>query len=165
LTRCDEAKHRLLGMYTERVVGGMLTAETIGRIRRGHFAGKTVKALSRELRVSRNMVRKILRSGTTSASYERKNTPLPQLGPWLAALDGPLELKANAVKKSDRERLTLIRLFEELRRLAYQGGHDAAGTPGVGNANTQWRRPQPMCRFPSRRASPTSSTGATRSWC
>jgi len=100
----------------------MLTVETIGRIRRGHFGGKTIKALSRELRVSRNTVRKILRSGATSASYERKNQPLPQLGHWLAALDGLL--KANAAK-SDRDRLTLIRLFEELRGLGYQGGYDA----------------------------------------
>jgi hypothetical protein len=33
-------------------------------------------------------------------------------------------LEANAVK-SARERLTLIRLFEELRGLGYEGGYDA----------------------------------------
>ena len=100
----------------------MLTVETIGRIRRDHFKGKTIKQLSRELRVSRNTVRKILRSGTTSAFYERKNQPLPQLGPWRTALDGVLETNA---AKSARERLTLIRVFEELRALGYQGGYDA----------------------------------------
>jgi len=82
----------------------MLTVETIGRIRRGHFGGKTIKELSRELRVSRNTVRKILRSGNTSSTYERKVQPLPQLGPWRTALDGHLESNA---AKSARERLTL----------------------------------------------------------
>jgi transposase len=100
----------------------MLTVETIGRIRRGHFSGKTIRELSRELRVSRNTVRKILRTGTTTSSYERKTQPLPQLGPFRAALDGLLD--ANAAK-SERERLTLIRLFEELRGQGYEGGYDA----------------------------------------
>jgi DNA invertase Pin-like site-specific DNA recombinase len=42
----------------------MLTVETIGRIRREHFLkGKTIKEIPRELKVSRNTVRKVLRSG------------------------------------------------------------------------------------------------------
>jgi DNA-binding transcriptional regulator LsrR (DeoR family) len=42
---------------------GMLTVETIGRIRREHFLkGKTIKEIARDLKVSRNTVRKVLRS-------------------------------------------------------------------------------------------------------
>jgi len=100
----------------------MLTVDTIGRIRRGHFKGRSIKELSRELRVSRNTVRKILRSDETSFSYERTAQPLPKLGPWRQALNGLLESNA---AKSDRERLTLIRLFEQLRGLGYEGGYDA----------------------------------------
>ena len=45
----------------------MLTVETIGRIRREHFLkGKTIKEIARDLKVSRNTVRKVLRSGETS---------------------------------------------------------------------------------------------------
>ena len=45
----------------------MLTVETIGRIRREHFIkGKTIKEIARDLKVSRNTVRKVLRSGETS---------------------------------------------------------------------------------------------------
>src|SRR6266481_4300950 len=45
----------------------MLTVETIGRIRREHFIkGKTIREISRDLKVSRNTVRKVLRSGETS---------------------------------------------------------------------------------------------------
>jgi len=100
----------------------MLTVETIGRIRRGRFKGKSIKELSRELRVSRNTVRKILRSDETEFSYERKKQPRPKLGPWQDRLDVLLATNAN---KSDRERLTLIRLFEELRGQGYEGSYDA----------------------------------------
>ena len=38
----------------------MLTVETIGRIRREHFIkGKTIKEIARDLKVSRNTVRRV----------------------------------------------------------------------------------------------------------
>jgi transposase len=101
----------------------MLIVETIGRIRREHFVkGKSIKEIARELRISRNTVRKILRSGETSSSYDREVQPRPRLGRWKAELDRMLT--AN-VGKAARERLTLVRLFEELRTLGYEGGYDA----------------------------------------
>src|SRR6266852_4278002 len=61
----------------------MLTVETIGRIRREHFVnGKTIRQIARDLRVSRNTVRKMLRSGETSLAYDRDVQPLPKLGRW-----------------------------------------------------------------------------------
>jgi transposase len=101
----------------------MLTVETIGRVRRERLAkGKTIREIARDLKLSRNTVRKILRSGETSFSYERTVQPRPKLGQWTAVLDELLE--ANAAKPA-REQLTLIRLFEELRRRGYEGGYDA----------------------------------------
>jgi transposase len=101
----------------------MLTVETIGRVRRERLAkGKTIREIARDLKLSRNTVRKILRSGETSFSYERTVQPRPKLGQWTAALDELLE--ANAAKAA-REQLTLIRLFEELRGRGYEGGYDA----------------------------------------
>ena len=42
----------------------MLVVETIGRIRREHLQkGKSIKEIARDLKISRNTVRKILRSG------------------------------------------------------------------------------------------------------
>jgi transposase len=64
--------------------------------------GKPIKAICRELRISRKVVRKVLRSEATEFRYERE-----------------------AQGKASRERLTLIRLFEELRGLGYDGGYDA----------------------------------------
>ena len=49
--------------------------ETIGRIRREHFIkGKTIREIARDLKVSRNTIRKVLRSGETAFEYER-NVP------------------------------------------------------------------------------------------
>ena len=59
----------------------MLTVETIGRIRREHFIkGKTIKEIARDLKMSRNTVRRVLRSGATSFEYERDVQPRPKLG-------------------------------------------------------------------------------------
>ena len=101
----------------------MLIVETVGRIRRDHFVrGKPIKEIARELRISRNTVRKVLRSGEASVSYEREVQPRPRLGRWKADLDRML--LAN-LGNAPRDRLTLIRLFEGLRDLGYDGGYDA----------------------------------------
>jgi transposase len=101
----------------------MLVVETIARIRREHFVkGKTIKEIVRDLRVSRNTVRKVLRSGATAFEYERERQPKPRIDPWRGQLDAMLEKNTTA---SARERLTLIRVFETLRELGYEGGYDA----------------------------------------
>ena len=101
----------------------MLTVETIGRIRREHFIkGKTIREIARDLKVSRNTVRKVLRSGETSFEYERNVQPRPKLGRWTAELEDLLS--GNAAKPA-REQLTLIRIFEDLRGRGYEGGYDA----------------------------------------
>jgi transposase len=101
----------------------MLVVETIARIRREHFIkGKTIKEIARALKISRNTVRKVLRSGETAFEYEREVQPRPKLGQCTAELDA---LLAGNAAKPAREQLTLIRLFEELRDQGYDGGYDA----------------------------------------
>jgi predicted DNA-binding protein YlxM (UPF0122 family) len=59
----------------------MLIVETIGRIRREHLIKwKSIKEIARDLKISRNTVHKVLRSGETSFSYEREIQPRPKLG-------------------------------------------------------------------------------------
>ena len=100
----------------------MLIVETILKIRRlAHVQGKSIKAICRELGISRKVVRKVLRTDETEFKYERTRQPQPKLGPWRDQLDGML--LANEAKSS-RERLTLIRIFEDLRDLGYEGGYD-----------------------------------------
>jgi transposase len=101
----------------------MKGVDTIARVRREYFVrGKSIKEIVRELHVSRNTVRKVLRSGETSFGYAREVQPQPKLGPWKDDLDRLLT--ANDGKPA-RERLTLVRIFEELRGLGYAGGYDA----------------------------------------
>ena len=101
----------------------MKGVDTIARIRREFFVrGRSIKEIVRELHVSRNTVRKVLRSGATAFEYSRSVQPLPKLARWRDELDRMLS--ANEAKPG-RERLTLIRLYEALRGLGYDGGYDA----------------------------------------
>ena len=71
----------------------MLIVETVARIRREFFVkGKSIKEIVRDLGVSRNTVRKVLRSGETAFTYERSVQPLPKLGPWASDLNRLLEV-------------------------------------------------------------------------
>ena len=111
----------------------MKGVDTIARIRREHFVhGRSIKEIVRALHVSRNTVRKVLRSGKTAFTYEREVQPLPRLGPWRGELD---QLLAANASRSARERLTLIRVFEALQAAGYQGGYDAVRRYARG-----WRR-------------------------
>jgi hypothetical protein len=67
---------------------GMLVVETIAKIRRAYFVhGQPIKAICRDLGVSRKVVRKVIRSEATEFRYERAAQPLPRIGPWSEKLD------------------------------------------------------------------------------
>ena len=118
--------------------------ETIARIRREHFIkGKTIKEIARDLKISRNTVRKVLRSGETTFEYERDVQPRPKLGRWTAELDA---LLAGNAAKPAREQLTLIRMFEAARsRIRWRLRRCASLRQAVGQRSTDKRQPQPTC--------------------
>jgi transposase len=102
---------------------GMKGVDTIARVRREFFVrGRTIKEIVRDLHVSRNTVRKILRTGASAFTYERQTQPYRKLGRWRDELDS---LLAANEAKSARERLTLIRIFEALQGIGYDGSYDA----------------------------------------
>ena len=122
-------------MFMESVAGSPWCAhvDTIARVRREFYVrGRSIKEICRELDVSRNTVRKILRSGATAFEYERSVQPQPKIGPWRGELDRLLAVNAG---RASRERLTLIRVFEELRGLGYEGRYDAVRRYAAG-----WQR-------------------------
>jgi transposase len=111
----------------------MLVVETIAKIRRAYFVqGKAIKQICRELNLSRKVVRKVLRSEETAFEYKRSVQPQPKLGAWRDELDQLLAVNA---ARSRRERVTLLRIFEDLRGLGYEGGYDA-----VRRYAAAWRR-------------------------
>ena len=125
----------------------MLVVETIAKIRRAFFKqGKPIKAICRELGVSRKVVRKVIRSGATEFRYEREDQLLPKIGRWRETLD---QLLSENEAKPSRERLTLIRLFEELRGRGYEGGYDAVrryAAHGGGPRSAGKQQLQPLFR-------------------
>ena len=64
--------------------------------------------------MSGKTVRKVIRWEETEFSYERSFQPQPKIGPGRDELNRLLS--RNAARPS-RERLTLVRIFEELRGL------------------------------------------------
>jgi transposase len=111
----------------------MLVVETIARIRREFFVRKKpIKEIVRDVKVSRNTVRKVVRSGATAFGYDRRVQPRPKLAPWTNELERMLA--ANDAK-SKRERLTLRRIYEDLVDRGYGGGYDA-----VRRYAKAWRR-------------------------
>ena len=148
----------------------MVTVETIGRVRHAfHVKGRTIKQISRDLRLARNTVRDIVRGDRTERHYKRGTQPRPKLGGFTGELDRLLE--ANAARPK-RERLTFLAIYEALRLSGYEGGYDAvrrygrAQTIEVGIGGRRRFRRRPMCRWSLPLARPISSTGATRwsSW-
>jgi transposase len=95
-----------------------LTAVALPENRRRHSCAQ----IARELRLSRNTVRAIVRGEETVHCYKRRKQLLPQLGAFAETLDRMLA--ANVVKPR-RERLTFQRIYEELRLEGYTGGYDS----------------------------------------
>ena len=108
----------------------MLVVETIAKIRRAYFTlGKPIKEICRELRISRKVVRKVIRSNATEFHYERSRQPQPRIGPWRERLEALLEENES---KAPRERLTLIRIYEDLCDLGYEGSYAAVRRYAIG---------------------------------
>ena len=104
-------------------MNGVLCVETVGRIRRLHFVdGRSIKEIARLLRVSRNTVRRVIRSETPALSYERTVQPRPQLGPYATRLEQMLE---EDERLPARQRRRTVRLYEALVAEGYAGKDDS----------------------------------------
>ena len=65
----------------------MLVVETVVRIRREHAGGKPIKAIARDLRLSRKVVRKAILAPEGAFGYRRSVQPLPRIGPFQERLE------------------------------------------------------------------------------
>ena len=98
--------------------------ETIRKIRCAyHRDRKSFRQIAREFKLSRNTVKKVIRSEATEFTYDRKKAqPFPRLAPYQELLSEYLD--ADAIKLP-REQRTAIVLFEELQRQGFEGGYDS----------------------------------------
>ena len=102
----------------------MLIMETIAKVRRLHFVeGKGFKTIARDLRLSKNTVKSILRSGKTKQEYQsRKHQSYPALGDYREILS---ERLSKDVEEPKRRRRTAKKLYCELQAEGYEGSYDA----------------------------------------
>jgi hypothetical protein len=101
-------------------------------------------------------VRRVIRSGATEFNYERNVQPQPKIGPWKGEFDRMLVENA---RKPKRDRLPVIRVFEELQALGYAIGRgiDARLAVKALYQAIALRRPLPRCVFHSDRGSQYAS--------
>lgn len=97
--------------------------ETIRKVRCAyHRDRKSIRQIAREYKLSRNTIRKVIRTDVTEFTYERKTQPFPKLLPYHELLS---EYLATDIAKPEREQRTAIVLFEELQRQGFEGGYDS----------------------------------------
>lgn len=118
----------------------MLVVETVCRIRREHADGKPIKAIARDLRLSRKVVRKAIRAPEGALDYRRKVQPLPRFGPFQERLD--VLLTENEARPR-RDRLRMTRIHDLLCREGFEGflRCGPALRPALGGSTAQgsWR--------------------------
>jgi len=96
--------------------------ESIAKIRRDYFVdNKSINQITRERQLSRNTVRKIIRSDATVFEYQR-TSPQPKLGDYVEQLKQWLENDASLPRKQRRH---AKRLHEQLVEQGYSGAYDS----------------------------------------
>lgn len=107
--------------------------ETIAKIRRDYYvAGKSIRGIARDRKLSRNTVRKVIREGRTKFQYVRTKQPLPKLEKHREQLEA---LLSSNQKMHRKQRRTLRQMHEELCSEGYEGSYDA-----VCHYARKWRR-------------------------
>src|SRR5471030_1199692 len=100
----------------------MLVVETVVGIRREYAAGKPIREISRDLRLSRKVVRKAVRAPEGAFTYRRAVQPQPKIGPFRERLD---VLLAENEARPRRDRLRMTRIWDLLLREGFDGSYDA----------------------------------------
>src|SRR5574338_678332 len=113
----------------------MLTMETIAKIRRlYHVNGKGFKTIARELKLSKNTVKKIIRNDETVLHYQRQQQGYRVLEQYTDKITEKLIYDA---KEPKRRRRTIKKIYEELQSEGYLGSYDA-----IHEFILQWHREQ-----------------------
>ncbi len=109
----------------------MINVALLGIIRRWYIRDRvSIREIARRLDISRNTVRRYIRSEAIEPSYPTRQSPssLDEFAPRLSAW-----LSAEAVK-SRKQRRTLKQMFLDLKELGYEGSYDRVAAFG-----RQWK--------------------------
>ena len=101
----------------------MLTVETIRKVRLAyHRDAKSIRQIAKDFHMSRNTVKRVVRSGETEFQYVRKSQPRPKLEGFVDSLVGKLKEDEHFPKKRRR---TAQALFEQIQVEGYGGAYDS----------------------------------------
>lgn len=113
----------------------MLIMETIAKIRRlYHVNGKGFKTIARELQLSKNTVKKIIRNDKTVLQYQRQESEYRVLENYTESITK--KLKQDTTEPRRRKR-TAQKIYLELQTSGYSGSYDA-----VHDFISQWKNAQ-----------------------
>lgn len=97
--------------------------ETIAKIRRMyHVNGKKFKTIARQLKISKNTVKKIIRDDKTSSCYQRTEPFYRVLGNHI---DQIIEKLDHDSREPKRRRRTIMKIYQEIQETGYIGSYDA----------------------------------------
>jgi transposase len=101
----------------------MLIVESIKKVRLAyHRDHKSIRAIARDFNLSRNTIRKIIRTDAIEFTYERKVQPKPRLEAFKEQL---AKLLTEDSCKPVKHRRSALLLFEQLQREGFTGGYDS----------------------------------------
>ena len=111
----------------------MIIVETIAKIRRMHYVqNKGIKTIARELKLSKNTVKKVIREDKTAKTYARTKQALPIMDKFKCQLVTLLE---SNITKPLRLRYTAKKLYQILCSNGFKGSYST-----VNRFTTDWRR-------------------------
>jgi transposase len=87
-----------------------------------HVDGKAIRAIAKELNISKNTVKKVIRSNETKFQLAKYIKDKPVLGKHLEILNQLLE---GNTKEPTRRRMTAKKLFEQLQASGYVGSYES----------------------------------------
>ena len=109
----------------------MIDVALLGIIRRWYIRDRiSIREIARRLDISRNTVRRYIRSDVSEPAYPARRSP-SSLDDFTARLS--VWLSAEAIK-SRKQRRTLKQMFLDLRELGYEGSYDR-----VAAFSRQWK--------------------------
>jgi len=113
---------------------GVIDVALLGIIRRWHLRDQVpLREIAKRLGISRNTVRRYLRSETTEPAYAERQSA-SAIDPYAFQLSGWLKTEA---AKSRKQRRSLKQLHEDLSELGFKGSYDR-----VAAFARQWREGQ-----------------------
>ena len=86
-----------------------------------HVNGKKIKEIARELRVSKNTVKKVINNDTTKFELSKHKRKKPVIDQYLKEINSLLQVNSTDPK---RRKLTARKVYEHLKKLGYVGSYE-----------------------------------------